>query len=138
MHHANGLRIPAYRRHKSTGQAVVTRDGRDFYLGRWKTLLVLEESQQAPRKPAAQQSPLRTGWTADDDVRNKWIYNQDRCGTPYKAIIAEIGRKIGTGKKWDVITSIEGITKASQAYAKRKGLQPAPKRHPGRPKTMAG
>ncbi|HAN99524.1 MAG TPA: site-specific integrase [Planctomycetaceae bacterium] len=28
-------RIPAYRRHKSTGQAVVTLDGRDFYLGRY-------------------------------------------------------------------------------------------------------
>jgi hypothetical protein len=25
--------VPAYRRHKATGQAVVTLDGRDFYLG---------------------------------------------------------------------------------------------------------
>ena len=30
-------RIPSYRRHKPTGQAVVTLDGRDIYLGRWNT-----------------------------------------------------------------------------------------------------
>ncbi len=29
--------IPAYRRHKSTGQAVVTVNGRDFYLGQDNT-----------------------------------------------------------------------------------------------------
>jgi hypothetical protein len=30
-------RIPAYRLHKPTGQAVVTIDGRDYYLGRYGT-----------------------------------------------------------------------------------------------------
>lgn len=30
-------RLPAYRRHKPTGQAVVTIDGRDLYLGKWNT-----------------------------------------------------------------------------------------------------
>lgn len=30
-------RIPSYRRHKPTGQAVVTLSGRDFYLGTWNT-----------------------------------------------------------------------------------------------------
>lgn len=34
---ASSRRVPAYRRHKSTGQAVVTLDGRDFYLGRFGT-----------------------------------------------------------------------------------------------------
>ena len=35
---ANTLsRIPAYRHHKPTGQAVVTIDGRDFYLGRYNS-----------------------------------------------------------------------------------------------------
>jgi len=29
--------IPAYRRHKASGQAVVTLNGRDFYLGRWQS-----------------------------------------------------------------------------------------------------
>ena len=31
------LKVPSYRRHKPTGQAVVTLDGRDHYLGRWNT-----------------------------------------------------------------------------------------------------
>jgi integrase len=30
-------RVPSYRRHKPTGQAVVTLDGRDIYLGRWNS-----------------------------------------------------------------------------------------------------
>ena len=29
--------MPAYRKHKATGQAVVTLSGRDFYLGPWKS-----------------------------------------------------------------------------------------------------
>jgi hypothetical protein len=28
-------RVPSYRRHKPTGQAVVTLNGKDIYLGRW-------------------------------------------------------------------------------------------------------
>lgn len=31
------LRIPSYRRHKPTGQAVVTIGGRDIYLGKHNT-----------------------------------------------------------------------------------------------------
>jgi hypothetical protein len=31
------LRIPSYRRHKPSGQAVVTVGGRDIYLGKWNT-----------------------------------------------------------------------------------------------------
>ena len=31
------LRVPKYRRHRPTGQAVVTLGGRDFYLGKWRT-----------------------------------------------------------------------------------------------------
>jgi integrase len=34
---ARGLRVPSYRCHKPTGQAVVTFDGRDIYLGRYGT-----------------------------------------------------------------------------------------------------
>ncbi len=30
-------RVPSYRRHKPTGQAVVTLNGRDIYLGKWNT-----------------------------------------------------------------------------------------------------
>jgi len=32
-----GPRVPSYRRHKPSGQAVVTLGGRDFYLGKWNT-----------------------------------------------------------------------------------------------------
>ena len=31
------LRVPSYRRHKPLGQAVVTLNGSDFYLGRYGT-----------------------------------------------------------------------------------------------------
>jgi len=31
------LRLPSYRRHKPTGQAVVTLSGKDYYLGRWNS-----------------------------------------------------------------------------------------------------
>ena len=31
------LRVPSYRRHKPSGQAVVTLNGRDIYLGPWNT-----------------------------------------------------------------------------------------------------
>ena len=30
-------RVPSYRRHKPSGQAVVTLNGRDIYLGKWDT-----------------------------------------------------------------------------------------------------
>jgi len=29
--------VPSHRRHKPTGQAVVTLSGKDYYLGRWNT-----------------------------------------------------------------------------------------------------
>ncbi len=31
-------RVPSYRRHKPSGQAVVTLNGKDIYLGKWNTL----------------------------------------------------------------------------------------------------
>ena len=37
MPKAPSLRVPSYRRHKPTGQAVVTINGRDLYLGKWNT-----------------------------------------------------------------------------------------------------
>ena len=36
-------RVPAYRHHKPTGQAVVTLNGKDFYLGNWKSAKSREE-----------------------------------------------------------------------------------------------
>src|SRR6188508_959046 len=37
MPETSSLRVPSYRRHKPTGQAVVTIHGRDLYLGKWNT-----------------------------------------------------------------------------------------------------
>lgn len=35
--------LPGYRRHKPSGQAVVTLSGRDFYLGPWKSKASIAE-----------------------------------------------------------------------------------------------
>ena len=37
MPNSSSLRVPSYRRHKPTGQAVVTINGQDIYLGKWNT-----------------------------------------------------------------------------------------------------
>ena len=37
MPKTSSLRVPSYRRHKPTGQAVVTINGRDLYLGKWNS-----------------------------------------------------------------------------------------------------
>ena len=37
MSKTSSLRVPSYRRHKPTGQAVVTINGSDLYLGKWNT-----------------------------------------------------------------------------------------------------
>jgi len=37
MPNATALRLPTYRRHKPTGQAVVTLNGKDHYLGKWNS-----------------------------------------------------------------------------------------------------
>jgi hypothetical protein len=36
-------RVPSYRRHKPTGQAVVTINGRDLYLGKWNSAASKDE-----------------------------------------------------------------------------------------------
>ena len=37
MPKSSSLRVPSYRLHKATGQAVVTINGKDLYLGKWDT-----------------------------------------------------------------------------------------------------
>ena len=37
LRRADSLRVPAYRHHRPSGQAVVTLCGKDHYLGRWNT-----------------------------------------------------------------------------------------------------
>jgi hypothetical protein len=57
-------------------------------------------------------------------ARDRWIYRQCCKGTAYKDIIAELQKK----KRWNPIHSVQGIRKAAQAYAERKGLPPIPRR----------
>jgi len=42
----SAIRVPKYRRHKPSGQAVVTLSGRDFYLGKWGTKTSRAEYQR--------------------------------------------------------------------------------------------
>lgn len=42
--------LSAYRRHKSSGQAVVTLGGRDFYSGRWKSASSKAEYSRVTRE----------------------------------------------------------------------------------------
>jgi len=48
-------RVPSYRRHRPSGQAVVTLNGRDFYLGKWNT-----------KASRAEYDRLIRGWLAAD------------------------------------------------------------------------
>jgi integrase len=64
-HQAPLLRVPKYRRHKPTGQAVVTLAGRDIYLGKWGTKAsrteydrLIGEWLAGGRCPAAAESAL--------------------------------------------------------------------------------
>src|SRR4051794_4280770 len=43
-------RNPAYRKHKATGQAVVTLNGRDYYLGQWQSAASKAEYERRIRQ----------------------------------------------------------------------------------------
>ena len=43
MSKTSSLRVPSYRRHKPTDQAVVTINGRDIYLGKWNSTASKDE-----------------------------------------------------------------------------------------------
>ena len=54
-------RVPSYRHHKPTGQAVVTLNGHDFYLGKWNTKASLAEYDR-----------LTSEWLAGGRNRRGW------------------------------------------------------------------
>ena len=99
-----------------------------------RDLQVEVERSQASQRQKPGRPTSATGWTAEEEARNKWIYKKHMNGTPYKAIIKELNSLITAGKKWGPIGSIPGITKASDAFAERMGLPQARKRKGGRPK----
>ena len=53
--------VPKYQRHKASGQAVVTIEGRDHYLGPWPSMLEYDRligQWLAREKPRAAQMPF--------------------------------------------------------------------------------
>ena len=55
------LRVPSYRRHKPTGQAVVTINGQDLYLGNWNTAASRAEYDRLIAEFLANGRQLRSG-----------------------------------------------------------------------------
>ena len=86
-------RIPSYRRHKATGQAVVTIDGRDYYLGKHGThasrreyeRLIAKWLQSHQHDPPSQQ--IRTPGL-DPTVNELILGNRPRRPVPQKHIDA--------------------------------------------------
>ena len=67
-------RVPKYCRHKASGQAVVTFQGKDYYLGKWKS----RESAgiQASARPLAS-PPMRGGARNTPERADR---DRARCG----------------------------------------------------------
>lgn len=51
--------LPKYRRHRASGQAVVTLDGRDFYLGPWRSKASRAEYDRLTGEWATPARPLQ-------------------------------------------------------------------------------
>ena len=67
-----------------------------------------------------------------NDARDEWIYEECCKLVSYTTIIIWLK---GKPKSWEPINSPQGIKAAANRYAKRHGLDPIPKRYPGRRKT---
>jgi hypothetical protein len=66
-------RLPAYRQHKSTGQAIVTFNGRDFYLGPWKSAASRAEYNRLTTEWLASGGALMPGMRAPRELCNlRW------------------------------------------------------------------
>lgn len=87
----------------------------------------LGEGFEAPlgRKPPNR--PEGPQWDAATEARNKWIYDSCVKLTSYTTILYELEAKARLNG-WDLITSIPGLKRAANSYAKRKQLTPPPLR----------
>jgi len=103
--------LPAYRRHKSSGQAIVALGGRDFYLGPWKSASSKAEYDRVTREwksgavAAAEAADLTLnelliayGRHAQDYYRDSESGELNREGQNYKTLIARL-RKAYTGMR---------------------------------------
>jgi hypothetical protein len=82
-----------------------------------------------PRQRKAKPPRERMAVDKKMDARNKWIYQQCCKGKamPYDKIIAEL-KRIAPANGWTCISSIQGICRAANRYAKDHEKAPIPKR----------
>lgn len=71
---------PKYRLHRASGQAVVSIEGRDFYLGPWKSTASLVEYDRLVAEWLANNRQLPV---ADDDRENKWPRSSASSSGPW-------------------------------------------------------
>ena len=64
------LRVPSYRRHKPTGQAVVTLSGKDHYLGKWNTAASRAGGMPAPPATSGLADRRSLGYPASCDLQD--------------------------------------------------------------------
>ncbi len=69
-----------------------------------------------------------TGWDANTEERNKYIYDQAMAGTPW----ASIKRAVDKHEGWEKIEGDNGIKYAANEYARRLELPHPVTRQPGR------
>jgi len=88
------LRIPSYRHHKASGQAVVTIDGRDIYLGKFKSAasraeynrIIAEWTAHGGTLPQSQANDLTVTELAAAFMRHAQGYYRRADGTPTNEI----------------------------------------------------
>ncbi|MCC6670119.1 MAG: hypothetical protein IT458_03600 [Planctomycetes bacterium] len=92
-------RLPSYRRHKPTGQAVVTLNGRDHYLGRYGTAasveaynrLLAEWLARGRTAPADEKPPSPRSLTVNEVVAAFWAHATQSYRLPDGSPSSEIG-----------------------------------------------
>jgi hypothetical protein len=70
-----------------------------------------------------------SGWDKPTHDRNEWIYEQCAAGVVYKTIVEELTSRFPA---WKPIERASSVKRVAEEYARRKGLQPPPVRHPSR------
>jgi integrase len=83
-------KVPSYRRHKPSGQAVVTLNGRDIYLGKWKSAASHRAYQRLIAEWAANGRTLGTPHGRGDLSVNEMLLAYCRWATGYYRESAEL------------------------------------------------
>ena len=100
-------RVPSYRRHKPTGQAVVTLNGKDHYLGKWNSKVSRVEYDRLIGSPS---STIGTAIGRLARIIHK-------CATAVSAVLPWVNRQV-----WST---------ADTAVARENGPDHGPMNNPG-------